>query len=106
MSKLVDLAKVLRSKNSGPYAVTLDVLFDDAGKYRRVKDSGVLTPKSIAKLYGLKPEDITDFVWFDAALGLKVTYLRSVASGTVGDRDVYGSQQHAPLMGIDIPEGR
>ena len=36
-------------------------------------------------------------------LGIKITYLRKTASGTVGDRDVYGAQQHAPLMTIDIP---
>ena len=35
--------------------------------------------------------------------GIKITYLRDVPSGTVGDRDVYGAQQHAPLMDIDIP---
>jgi len=103
MSTLVTLAKVLRSKNSGPYAVTLDVLFDDIQNYRKVKGSGILTKQNIAKLYGLNTQDITDFVWFDAAMGLKITYLRSVASGTAGDRDVYGSQQHAPLMGIEIP---
>lgn len=34
---------------------------------------------------------------------IKITYLRDVPSGTVGDRDVYGAQQHAPLMDIDIP---
>ena len=50
------------------------------------------------------PEDaITDFAFFDAAMGVKITYLRAVSSGTVGDRDVYGAQQHAPLMTIDIP---
>ncbi len=103
MSRLVDLAKVLRSKNSGPFAITLDVLFDNPQAYERVKASGRLTKASLAALYKLSENEITDFVWFDAAMGLKVTFLRRVASGTVMDRDVYGSQQHAPLMGIEIP---
>ena len=101
--RLYDLAHVLRSKNSGPFAVTLDVLFDDPERYERVKASGRLTPQSVARLYGLPEEAITDFAYFDAALGVKITYLRPVASGTVGDRDVYGAQQHAPLMDLDIP---
>lgn len=50
-----------------------------------------------------RPERILEFVRYDAALGIKITYLRDVPSGTVGDRDVYGAQQHAPLMDIDIP---
>ena len=38
--KLYELAHVLRSKNSGPFAVTLDILFDDPAVYERVKRSG------------------------------------------------------------------
>lgn len=101
--RLYDLARVLRSKNSGPYEITLDILFDDPANYRRVLDSGLITRESIATLYHLSPESIVEFVCYDAALGIKITYLREVASGTVGDRDVYGAQQHAPLMDIDIP---
>ena len=103
MDKLCDLAKVLRSKNSGPYAVTLDVLFDSESAYQRVKQSGVLTLEKVAELYRMPVNRITNFVWFDAGLGVKITYLREVASGTVGDRDVYGAQQHAPLMDLLIP---
>ncbi len=101
--RLYDMAHVLRSKNSGPFAVTLDILFDNRADYERVKASGKITPETIAGLYHLKRSDITDFACFDAALGIKITYLRPVASGTVGDRDVYGAQQAAPLMNIDIP---
>lgn len=103
MNTLMSLARVLRSKNSGPFAITLDILFDDKENYNRVKESGILTPESVAALYGLDLAEITDFVWFEVALGLKITFLRRVASGTVGDRDVYGSQQHAPLMNLQIP---
>lgn len=103
MDKLCDLAKVLRSKNSGPYAVTLDVLFDSEAIYKRIKQSGVLTLEKVAELYRMPVNRITHFVWFDAGLGVKITYLREVASGTVGDRDVYGAQQHAPLMDLLIP---
>lgn len=102
--KLYELAHVLRSKNSGPFAVTLDILFDRPEAYRRLKASGVVTPESIAKLYRIPVEAITDFAWYDAALGVKITYLRNVSSGTVGDRDVYGAQQHAPLMTLEIPD--
>lgn len=102
--KIYDAAHVVRSKNSGPFAVTLDILFDRKDYYERLKNSGVITPESIAKLYKISVEDITDFAWFDAGLGVKITYLRKVASGTVGDRDVYGAQQHAPLLTLDMPE--
>ncbi len=103
MDTLVSLAKVLRSKNSGPFEITLDVLFDNPESFRRVRDSGVLTRESLAAMYRIQPDCIEEFVWFEKALGLKVTYLRDITSGTVGDRDVYGAQQHAPLLNIRIP---
>lgn len=101
--RLYEIAKVLRSKNSGPFEVTLDILFDRPETYRRVLQSGAVTRESIAALYRIPQERIVEFVHYDAALGIKITYLRDVASGTVGDRDVYGAQQHAPLMDIEIP---
>ena len=103
MDKLVDLAKVLRSKNSGPFQITLDILFDNIVSYNRVKNSGKITVDEICCLYHLKPEDICDIVFFEKGLGIKITYNRQISSGTTGDRDVYGAQQHAPLMEILIP---
>ncbi len=103
MDRLVDLAKMLRSKNSGPFLITLDVLFDDPQKYRRVKQSNVITAENICRIYQLKPEDLESIVFFDSALGIKITYDRHVSSGTCGERDVYGAQQHAPLMELLIP---
>ena len=101
--KLYELSHVLRSKNSGPFAVTLDILFDNEAAYHRVLASGAVTKESVAALYRIPETRITDFAAYDAGLGIKITYLRDTPSGTVGDRDVYGAQQHAPLMDIEIP---
>ncbi len=103
MDRLVDLAKMLRSKNSGPFLITLDVLFDKPENYRRVVDSGLIQRKTICEIYGLEDNDLCGIVFFEAALGIKITYNRQVSSGTCGDRDVYGAQQHAPLMELLIP---
>ena len=105
MTNLYELAKVLRSKNSGPFEVTLDILFDDRFTYERVKASNAITRGTIAKVYKINPEDIHHLVFFDPAMGIKVTMAREISSGSPGDRDVYGAQQHAPLMTIEIIEG-
>ena len=39
---------------------------------------------------------------FAPALAVKITLPREIASGDVGDRDVYGAQQHAPLLDIEL----
>lgn len=100
--KLYDLATVIRSKNSGPFQITLDVLFDDTEIYQKVKSSGIISREHIAALYKMEVSRIQELVFFDTALGFKVTYDRSISSGTCGERDVYGAQQHAPLAELKI----
>jgi hypothetical protein len=43
------------------------------------------------------------FTPYDAASAFKATFPRLVPSGDVGDTDVYGCQQHAPLLDVDLP---
>ena len=102
MATLYELAKVLRSKNSGPFEVTVDILFEHPEYYEAVKASGLLTRETVSRLYHLPLEYINEIVFFDVALGIKITYARAISSGTVFDRDVYGAQQHAPILGIEI----
>ena len=102
MKTLYELAKVLRSKNSGPFELTLDILFDNIENYQLVKDSGKISVETICELYNLSKEEVRHLVFYDQALGVKITILRDIPSGSIGDRDVYGAQQHAPLMKILI----
>ncbi len=95
--KLYDLAKVIRSKNSGPFAITLDVLFDNPEIYYRIKNTEIINKKLISELYHIPQEMISQIVFYDPALGFKVTFARKISSGTSFDTDVYGAQQHAPL---------
>lgn len=104
MKTLYDIAKVIRSKNAGPFSITLDVLFESEETYRKVKDSNLINRSLIAKLYKIPDESITELVYFDQAHGIKVTYDRKISSGTIGDRDVYGAQQHAPLMLLPVDD--
>ena len=101
--RLYDWAKVLRSKNAGPFELTLDILFDDEKKYRIVKESGVINRDLVSGLYKIPPEHVYHVVFFDAALGIKITIKRPIDSGGIGDTDVYGAQQHTPLIDVSIP---
>ncbi len=104
-ARLYDLAKVLRSKNAGPFELTLDVMFDDEETYQTVKRSGVINRDLVCRLYRVRAEDVYHVVFFDAARAIKITIKRPVDSGGIGDTDVYGAQQHAPLIDVMIPIG-
>ncbi len=102
MSKLYEIAKILRSKNSGPFELTFDIIFATEEEYKRVKESGIINEDKIAEIYNISKSDIADIVFFNPANGIKITIYRRISSGTIGDRDVYGAQQHAPLMNLEI----
>ena len=102
--RLADIARVIRSKNAGPFELTFDVMFDQPEVYRRVKSSGVVTRQSLAALYGVADEDVTNFQFFEPALAFKLTIRRPGKQGSVGETDTFGAQQHAPLMELRIPK--
>ncbi len=100
---ITELADVIRSKNAGPFELTFDIIFKNVEIYDRVKKSGIITPELFARLYRISAEKVLNFCFFDQALAVKATIARPVSSGTAGDRDVFGAQQHAPLLEIEIP---
>ena len=101
--KLSQLAKTIRSKNAGVDQVTFDVIFSDRVTYERVKASEVLTRATVAALYGVPDSRIADFVEFDPACAIKFTFFRTRPSGCAGDPDIFGAQQYAPLLDIEVP---
>ncbi len=100
---LIELAKTIRSKNAGVDKVTFDIIFVDRESYDRVRRSGVLSRAAICKLYGIPESRISDHVEFDPGMAIKFTMYRKVPSGSVGDPDVFGSQQYGPLLGVEVP---
>ncbi len=104
MPKLAQLAKTIRSKNAGVDLVTFDVIFTERAVYERVKRARVLTRESVCRLYRIPPERIADFVEFDPGNAIKFTIYRRRPSGSPGDPDIFGAQQYAPLLDVDVPD--
>jgi hypothetical protein len=100
--KLRELAKVCKSKNAGPFEVTIDVIFGDRETFDKVIATGVLNEQLFAKLYGVDAKDVL-FTAYPPALAVKGTIPRRTSSGDIGDTDVYGAQQHAPMLDVEIP---
>ena len=103
--KLVDLAKTIRSKNAGTDRITFDIIFREKENYDLVRSSGVFNKANIARLYSIDEARIVDFVEFDPAFAIKFTINRLRPSGSFGEGDVFGCQQYAPLLDLEIPVG-
>lgn len=104
--RLEDLADVFRSKNAGPFLITIDLMFQDEGRFRHVASSKALTTEEVARRYGIEAGQVR-IIPFPRAKAIKITLPRrwgACGAGSVGDRDVYGAQQHGPLLDLEIPD--
>lgn len=102
--RLGDVARLVRSKNAGPFMLTIDVMFADVAAFDRVAASGVLAPARVAQLYERDSATVASFALRDA-LTIKVSFPRDVSSGSFGDSDVYGCQYMWRLAGADLGDG-
>lgn len=100
--RLLDLADVIRSKNSGPFELTFDIIFKEREMYENIRKAQVFTPQKIAGLYQIAPESVLGIIDFDPAKAVKVNIRRPVPSGNLGDTDIYGAQQHGPLLNFEF----
>lgn len=99
---LADVASVVRSKNAGPFVLTLDVFFQNKEVFQKVRDAGVITKARLAQVYRVGEDDILEVTFFEPAEALKISIKRWVSSAAPGDTDVFGAQQHVPLMSLSF----
>jgi len=102
MATLGALARLMRSKNAGPFELTFDTMFASQDVYERVRDSGALTREVVAAHNGSPPDEVKFFAC-DNALAFKASIPRPVFQGDLFDSDNHGGQQYAPMIDIEIP---
>ncbi|KAI8312785.1 hypothetical protein K4K59_005521 [Colletotrichum sp. SAR11_240] len=104
---LSDISRVLRSKNAGPYEITIDVIFESKSMFEAVKDSGLLSAETVAHALNVSQHDIIWMGFFDPAMAFKVTIPRFRAgkrapAGSFMENDIHGSQQHLGLSTLRL----
>jgi len=101
VAKLHELAKLIRSKNAGPFQLTIDVMFEDRETYERVLASGVISVEEFSALYGTPAEEVR-IINYEAANAIKITIPRPLTSGDIGDGDMMGGQLYGPLVDLEV----
>lgn len=99
--RLDEIARVIRSKNAGPRVLTLDIMLGSEAHFERVRRAPALQAAAIARLYGVAEADVR-VIPYPLSNALKITLPRPIMAGAVEDRDVYGAQQHARLLGLPV----
>jgi hypothetical protein len=102
MPSLSAVAKYVRSKNAGPFWVTIDIFCGDTVTLGRVASAASLDAKAIAALYGVDAEQVERFRE-ERLHVLKISFPRPVAQGSTLDRDSHAGQYFIPLLDAQIP---
>ena len=55
---LGELAKIIRSKNAGPFVITFDIMFATEEEYNLVVESNILSIERFSKLFNIPTKDI------------------------------------------------
>lgn len=100
--KLIYADAIVRSKNAGPFRFTLDVIFNNKEQFEQMKASGLWNRENLCHLCKIDASQVAECVCYEPAMAFKFTYQRSISSGAFGDNDIYGSQQHVSLYGMEF----
>jgi hypothetical protein len=101
MAKVQELARYVRSKNAGPFWVTLEIFCDNDDSYQRIKNSQNITPQKIAALYGTNPGMVKIF-YIDNLQIIKFSYPRPHPSGHKYENDMHAGQQYIRLAETEV----
>ena len=102
MTRLRDIAKLIRTKNAGPFQLTLDVMFPDERSYRHVVQAHVITVQRMAAFFRVDEAAVKLF-HYAPGNAIKVTVPRLVPCGDPADGDLFGGQQFGPLADLEVP---
>ena len=103
MKTLGDIALEVRSKNAGPFWMTLEAFMADDAGYRAA--DAVISEESVAELYRVAPSAIRIFRLPELRV-VKVSFPRPLVQGSLHDRDMHAGQHHVPLAGLPVSEAR
>lgn len=98
---LSELATIIRSKNAGPFRLTFDIMLPDVATFERVRKSGKMNVDSVAQIFQMDGARIASIFAVPAANAFKITLKRPLQC-RFGESDVYGCQQHTPLLSVMI----
>ncbi len=101
MPKLKDVCRAIRSKNAGPFWITVDLFFDGPEAYERYRNDPAIGASAIAALYGIEGQYVRRFE-VDSLHVVKLSFPRLRPQGGAVERDMHGGQQYVPMLDLEL----
>lgn len=102
MNTIGSTVKYIRSKNAGPFWLTIDAFCNNMEDTARVTDAFESNRVKIASDFQVRPEDLQIYCLKKICVA-KISLPRVPVEGSRNERDMHGGQQYVTLL--DIPCG-
>ena len=99
MARIGDLVAAVRSKNAGPFWVTIDIFCEDRSVFESL--STALSTDRVAARLGVATESVRRFDIRDLN-AIKLSVPRPVTQGSRFDRDMHGAQWAVLLAELEV----
>jgi hypothetical protein len=103
VTTLRDVCRNVRSKNAGPFWVTVDIFFNSPEHFERYSSSEALGSDVFASALGVDAAFVKRFPVPDLNV-LKVSYPRKTPQGGVEERDMHQGQQYVRLLDVELDQ--
>ena len=101
MATFEQSAQYIRSKNAGPFWLTIDIFCADSESFNVFKSSKNCVPQVFANIYQVDPEKVKIFFVKDLNV-IKVSLPRPAIQGHAYERDMHYGQQYVRILDIEL----
>ena len=99
LAELCTLVEKVRSKNAGPFWLTIDIFCGNAESYSDVTNR--LSSKAVAELFQTNSQTLKRFDIANLHV-IKISLPRPATQGAIQDRDMHGASWAALLSELEI----
>lgn len=96
---LAEAASYVRSKNAGPFWMTIDIFCDNDESYNKIKNSKNLTADKLSKIYDVSTVDKYEL---DNLRIIKFSMPRPFPQDSPHDSDMHAGQQYIRILDIEL----
>jgi hypothetical protein len=101
--RLLEMARVIRSKDAGINRLTFDVLFVSKDAYEAALRSNFFCARNVADELGFELACVVGTYFVDNCNAIKITVERQIISASLDERQVFGAQQQSMLERMVVP---
>lgn len=105
MNKVSEVCRYVRSKNAGPFWITVDLFFRDAEAFAMFADAPQLSARAVAALFRVEEATVKRFA-VPSLHVVKISFPRLQPQGGVIERDMHGGQHFVRLLDVALSSGQ